>query len=106
LWKLQCYELVFEYFGDLAFPPPVSIIGYVMSIVKFIRMKKYNQRKKVKTCNDENELLLEKKYAEMYLKNKQTEEEESLGLQMKASSKKIEFLEKELTEMKLKLIKS
>lgn len=117
IWKFQRYRLVFEYYDASAFPPPISFIGYFISIVKFIRgsgsredvskmQPSMDAKKSLKGLEeeerldrDENELFLERKFAEELIRNQKILERESMDSRLRYNNEKLEYLEHRLNEM-------
>jgi hypothetical protein len=92
----------------LAFPAPISFVGYAISIVKWLRKNKQSGRELVNRRNwhdeqsdndDDDELFLEKKFAENYLHRKEMEARESVIVQIKNTAKKLEELELKLNKL-------
>ena len=48
IWKFQRYRLVFEYTDSSIFPPPLTFISYIISIINYVRKKKFSKFKGVK----------------------------------------------------------
>jgi hypothetical protein len=99
LWKFQRYRLVFEYFRALPCPPPISFLGLIISVVKCLKEKKYPLKQPSNVNTSVNELFLEKKFAEEYIRNKRITERDSNDSRLKFSMEKIEFMEQKLNEV-------
>lgn len=108
IWKFQRYRLVFEYYDRSAFPPPISIIGYVIAIVKYVRERRgrnINNRSAGNKTDDASavrddgeEFFLERKFAEEYVRNKKILERDSVEARLRYNNEKLEYLEQKINE--------
>jgi hypothetical protein len=89
IWKYQRYGLIFEYVGASLFSPPINPISYLISLIKFIKNKVSveESRNEDETIN-EDVLVLEKTFAEEYMRRKLKEEDETLANRVKLNSDK------------------
>lgn len=101
IWKFQRYRLVFEYYDASAFPPPISFIGYVLSIFKYLKSKssRETETEDDEFNNDEDELFLERKFAEEYVRNKKIQEREAVDSRLRYNNDKLDYLEQKLNEI-------
>jgi hypothetical protein len=84
----------------MAFPPPLCFIGYLVSTLNYIQERNSRARgDSSKVGQEDDELFLEKKYAQKYLKNKQILERDTVKAQLKVHTKKLEYLERRLDEI-------
>lgn len=111
IWKFQQYELVYEYRDSYAFPPPISLISYLIMGVSLIFSKnsKLFSNFYLASSNESKTLeyasSLERQYAEEYTWSKKNDQKETIENQLRATSAKLESLEIKMNELFKKQLK-
>ncbi|CAF0758789.1 unnamed protein product [Brachionus calyciflorus] len=97
IWKYQRYRLVFEYFNSSVFPPPFSIFAYITSVIHWLKSKKEESDSDQMEENSED-LFLEKKFAQEFIREQNNKERESCLYRIKSNTEKLDLLEQKINE--------